>query len=96
MIALWRGRDFGRVDNTHKTHTHSINSRSDSDAWPAAFPATPIPDPMRDVVAAPDKAMDAAVWLDELDANGLLAPHAVLSMFERGRSDALGVSERVR
>jgi len=35
--------------------------------------------------------MDVKVWLDELDVNGLLAPHALLSMFERGRSDALGV-----
>ena len=31
------------------------------------------------------------MWTDELDVNRLLAPHAVLSMFERGRSDSLGV-----
>jgi len=35
--------------------------------------------------------MDTTVWTDELDVNCLLAPHAVLSMFERGRSDSLGV-----
>lgn len=107
----------------------------DSDAWPAIFHATPITEPMTDVVAAPDTAMDTTVWLDELDVNGmrvcvmlsdcdvmkkhhgvgrfwtrmcrmeeailpytrfipytgLLAPHAVLSIFERGRSNALGV-----
>jgi hypothetical protein len=34
------------------------------------------------------------VWLDELDGGGasLLAPHAVLAMFERARSAAIGVS----
>ncbi|EWM23754.1 hypothetical protein Naga_102336g1 [Nannochloropsis gaditana] len=39
--------------------------------------------------------MDVKVWLDELDVNGLLAPHALLSMFERGRSDALGGPDRL-
>lgn len=48
------------------THIHVQNS----DAWPAVFPSTPIPVPMVEVVAAPDKAMDTTVWLDELDVNG--------------------------
>lgn len=92
VYVVWRRRTTHRfpVIVTHPPHTH--NRKDWSKVFGSCGVVIFIPDALTDVAAQPDKAMDTTVWPDELGVDGLLTPHAVLSMFERARSDALGVS----